>query len=238
MLSEARSRPHKPDSSPDDPGQRVVWTLVNEALQDRPEQWPVETSEVIFEGKVITLRQDVVRSPVDGTTFPRDVIDHPGAVAIVALDEQERVLVVSQYRHPVRHRLTELPAGLRDIHDEPPLLAAERELYEEGHVRASDWRVLTDVFSSPGMADEAVRVFLARNITHVPDDERYSGFHEEADMPVSWVPLADLVKAVLAGQVQNALLCIGVLAAWAASHDGGYDALRAPDVPWPAVDNR
>ncbi|WP_216853725.1 NUDIX domain-containing protein [Phytoactinopolyspora halotolerans] len=205
-----------------------------EEFRDRPESWPVETSDVVFEGKVIAVRKDVVRSPVDGTTFQRDVVVHPGAVAIVALDEDDQVLVVSQYRHPVGHRLIELPAGLRDMDGEPPLETAKRELYEEGHIRATDWRVLTDVLSTPGMCDEAVRVYLARGVTEVPDDERHNGEHEEADMPVAWTPLADLVQAVLGGSVQNALLCIGTLAAWAASHDGGYDALRPADAPWPA----
>lgn len=205
---------------------------VRESVRDRPERWPVDSSYRVFDGRVISLRQDGVRSPVDGAEFTRDVIEHPGAVAIVALDDQDRVLVVSQYRHPVGYRLTELPAGLRDVEGEPPAMTAQRELYEEGHVRAADWRVLTDVLSSPGMCDEAVRVFLARGITEVPDGERYNGMHEEADMPVSWVPLADLVRAVLAGECQNALLCVGVLAAWAARHDGGYDALRPADAPW------
>lgn len=209
----------------------------SDELRDRRERWPVETSETEFDGKVISVRRDLVRSPVDGTTFHRDVVVHPGAVAIVALDEQDRVLVVSQYRHPVGHRLIELPAGLRDVDGEPPLRAAQRELYEEGHVRAADWRVLTDVFSSPGMSDEAVRIYLARRITDVPDDERHDGVAEEADMPTFWLPLADIVQAALTGQVQNALMCVGVLAAWAASHDGGYDVLRPPDAAWPAVEN-
>ncbi|WP_207782523.1 NUDIX domain-containing protein [Phytoactinopolyspora limicola] len=209
---------------------------MSDAIADRREQWPVDTSKTMFEGKVVALRQDIVRSPVDGATFARDVVVHPGAVAIVALDKQDQVLVVSQYRHPVGHRLTELPAGLRDVEGEPPLLAAQRELYEEGHIRAADWRVLVDVFSSPGMTDEAVRVYLARGITHVPDDERHQGEHEEADMPTSWVPLAELVRAVLSGKVQNALLSVGVLAAWSAHHDGGYDALRGPDAAWSAVE--
>ncbi|AYY13605.1 NUDIX hydrolase [Actinobacteria bacterium YIM 96077] len=209
---------------------------MNDALQDRPERWPVDASQTVFGGAIISVRQDTVRSPVDGATFTRDVVVHPGAVAIVALDEQERVLVISQYRHPVGYRLYELPAGLRDVDGEPSLQAAQRELYEEGHVRARDWRVLTDIFSSPGTMDEAVRIYLARGITEVAYGERYNGIHEEADMPVSWQPLPRLVDAALAGRIQNAIVCVGALAAWAASHDGGYDALRRPDAPWQAVD--
>lgn len=202
---------------------------MTEDLSDQPEQWTVESSRSSFSGAVISIRSDTLRSPVDGSRFVRDVVEHPGAVAVVALDEANRVLLVRQYRHPVGYRLVELPAGLRDVKDEPLELTAARELYEEGHVRASDWRVLADVFSSPGMTDEAVRIFLARGITNVPDGERYEGVHEEADMRLSWSPLADVVAAVLGGSMHNALLCVGILAAWTAQNGTGFDALRRPD---------
>lgn len=194
---------------------------------DREEHWPVESSSAQFEGGIISVRSDVVRSPVDGSTFVRDVVEHPGAVAVVALDDDGNVLVVSQYRHPVGHRLIELPAGLRDIPGEPLHECAARELYEEGHVRAKDWRVLADVFASPGMTDEAIQVFVARDITPVPDAERHNGHHEEADMPVSWLPLDTLVAEILAGQIHNALTSVGVLGVWAAQQrPGGIDSLR------------
>lgn len=203
-------------------------------LRDEPLRWPVESSTTQFDGHVISVRSDEVRSPVDGSGFVRDVVVHPGAVAILALDDDERVLFVRQYRHPVGFRLLEIPAGLRDVDDEPPHQAAARELYEEGHVRARDWRVLVDLFVSPGMTDEAIRVFLARGLTAVDDSERFSGPAEEADMPVVWVPLADAVEAVLAGRMQNGTTSTGVLAAWAARHGAGFDALRPVESPWPA----
>jgi ADP-ribose pyrophosphatase len=182
---------------------------------------------------VVSVRSDVVRSPVDDSRFTRDVVTHPGAVAVVALDDDGRVLLVSQYRHPVGHRLVELPAGLRDVHGEDPRDTAERELYEEGHLRASDWRVLVDTFSSPGMTEEAIRIFLARGLTEVPHPERFQGEHEEADMQLTWAPVEAVVAAILDGSVHNAVLCTGVLAAWAVQHGHGFEALRGEHAPWP-----
>ncbi|MGH8825014.1 MAG: NUDIX domain-containing protein [Jiangellaceae bacterium] len=204
-------------------------------VADRPERWEVVSSETVLEtSRVISVRRDHVRSPADGAEFVRDVVIHPGAVGVVALDDDERVLLVSQYRHPVGHRLLEAPAGLLDVPGEPYHRAAVRELYEEGHVRAAEWRVLVDIFTSPGMTTESTRVFLARGLTAVPDGDRHVGVHEEADMPVSWAPLADLVDAVLAGRLHNPILVSGVLAAWTARTRGGYDALRPADAPWAA----
>lgn len=180
---------------------------------DQAELWPVESSTSHFTGHVISVRSDTVRSPADGSTFVRDVVEHPGAVAVVAMDDHSNVLVVAQYRHPVQHRLIELPAGLRDVPGEPPLECAKRELYEEGHVRAAEWQLLTSVFLSPGSMEEEISIYLARGITDVPDNERHTGVHEEADMPVSWVPLDELVAGVLQGKIHNATTCVGVLAA-------------------------
>jgi 8-oxo-dGDP phosphatase len=197
----------------------------------------VSASETVLDtARVISVRQDRLRSPADGAEFVRDVVIHPGAVGVVALDDDERVLLVSQYRHPVGHRLFEVPAGLLDVPGEPYHLAAARELYEEGHVRADEWRVLVDLFTSPGMTTESTRIFLARGLTAVADVDRHVGVHEEADMPVSWAPLADVVDAVLAGRLHNPILVSGVLAAWSARSRGGYDALRPADAPWAARD--
>lgn len=206
---------------------------MDESLADQPESWPVTASDTRFTGGVVSVRSDTVRSPVDDAVFVRDVVVHPGAVAIVAMDDDERVLVVRQYRHPVQLRPVELPAGLRDVDHEPPHRTAERELYEEGHVRARDWKVLVDLLPSPGMTDEAIRVYLATGVTDVHQDERYEGHHEEADLGVAWVPLTELVGAVLSGRVQNATLCAGVLAAWATLRGAGAHSLRPVDAAWP-----
>lgn len=191
--------------------------------------------QTVFESsRVIAVRRDLVSPPTGGESFVRDVVEHPGAVGVIALDDEQRVLVVHQYRHPVGHRLVEPPAGLLDVPGEAYPDAAARELYEEGHVRAEDWRVLVDYFTSPGMTTETLRVYLARGLAPVPEDERHDGEHEEADMPVAWVPLDELVRRVLAGDLHNPTLCVGVLATWTALHGDGFDALRPVDVPWPS----
>jgi 8-oxo-dGDP phosphatase len=203
-------------------------------LQDAPESWPVSASEIVHAtGRVVAVLRDRIEPP-GGEPFTRDVVVHPGAVGVVALDENERMLLVRQYRHPVRHRLLEPPAGILDIAGENYRIAAERELWEEAATKAADWRVLVDAFTSPGMTTEAVRIFLARELSAA--DEVYDRQHEEADMEVVWAPLADVVKAVLAGDLHNPILVMGSLAAWTALHGDGFSALRPADAPWPAKD--
>lgn len=204
-------------------------------LQDAAESWPVDESEIVHvTGRVIAVRRDKVEPPGGGEPFVRDVVEHPGAVGVVALDAAERMLLVRQYRHPVRHRLLEPPAGLLDIEGENYRIAAERELWEEAATKAADWRVLVDAFTSPGLTSEAVRIFLAQDLSEA--DEVYDRLHEEADMETVWAPLADVVKAVLAGDLHNPILVMGSLAAWTALHGDGFAALRPADAPWPAKD--
>ncbi|PJE94848.1 ADP-ribose pyrophosphatase [Streptomyces carminius] len=203
-------------------------------LRDTPVQWKVVSSETPFTGNKTSVRTDRVVMP-DGSAATRDYQVHPGSVAVLALDERDRVLVLNQYRHPVRHKLWEIPAGLLDVPGENPLAAARRELYEEAHVKAGDWRVLVDLYSSPGGTDEAIRIFLARGLSEA-DGERFAAEEEEADMEVARVPLADLVRGVLAGDLHNNCLASGVLALSAARAGGpaGLDALRPAEAPWPA----
>jgi 8-oxo-dGDP phosphatase len=163
------------------------------------------------------------------TTSQRDVVEHPGAVGVAALDDEGCVLLVNQYRHPVGRRLDELPAGLLDQPGEPALDAAQRELAEEAGLAAATWHVLVDALSSPGMTDEAIRVFLARDVQTVDRDVQE---HEEADLTTTWVPLDEAVRRVLAGQIENAMAAIGILAADRARRDG-FTGLRAADAPWP-----
>jgi ADP-ribose pyrophosphatase len=208
---------------------------VSASPRDVPERWAVTQRRVLLpQTHVIGVRDDTV-DPGDGQVpFRRQVVEHPGAVGIVCLDDAEQVLVVHQYRHPVGHRLLEVPAGLLDVPDEPYHVAAARELAEEGHVRAERWEVLVDYFTSPGMSTESLRVFLARGIQDIPVAERHVGHHEEADMPVAWVPLDELVAGVLAGDLHNPTLCVGVLATWVARAQGRLDDLRPADAPWPS----
>lgn len=201
-------------------------------LHDTPQEWQVTATSTPFTGKKTGVRTDEVVMP-DGATATRDYQVHPGSVAVLALDDAGRILIIKQYRHPVRHKLWEIPAGLLDIPGENPLHAAQRELYEEAHVRAGDWRVLIDMYSSPGGSDEAVRIFLARDIADAAG-ERFEVFDEEADMETARVPLEDLVRGVLAGDLHNSCLVTGVLALSAALAGDGPAALRPADAPWPA----
>ncbi|MGW7439367.1 NUDIX domain-containing protein [Streptomyces sp. NPDC054849] len=201
-------------------------------IVDTPESWEVVASRTPFEGAKTSVRSDQVRMP-DSAVVRRDYQVHPGSVCVLALDEQQRVLILKQFRHPVRHRLWELPAGLLDVVGENPLHAAQRELYEEAHVKAGDWRVLADFFSSPGGSDEAVRVFLARDLAEA-EGKRFESSDEEADMEIARVPLDDLVRGVLAGELGNPGLVTGVLAVSAALAGEGLDTLRPALAPWPA----
>jgi ADP-ribose pyrophosphatase len=164
------------------------------------------------------------------TTAWRDVVEHPGAVAVVALDDSGSVVLVRQYRHPIRRQLDELPAGVLDKAGEPAVETAKRELAEEAGLAADTWHVLVDLLTSPGMTDEASRIFLARGLSEVDRDVQE---HEEAEMTSCRVPLADLVAGVLAGRYENSLLVAGVFAADRARADG-FSGLRDVDAPWPA----
>ncbi len=201
-------------------------------IQDTADEWRITATGTPFTGNKTSVRTDTVVMP-DGTTVTRDYQVHPGSVAVLALDDEERVLVLNQYRHPVRQRLWEIPAGLLDVPGENPLHAAQRELYEEAHVKAEDWRVLTDVYTTPGGCDEAVRIFLARGISDVEGD-RFAVEHEELDMQLDRVPLALLARGILAGELHNNSLVVGVLSVLAALAGDGLDALRPADAPWPA----
>jgi ADP-ribose pyrophosphatase len=199
-------------------------------IRDEAGSWPVTDSAVLAVGKVVTLRRDSVQLP-DGNAVGREVVEHPGAVAVVAIDDQERLLMIRQYRHPAGATLWEIPAGLRDVAGEPLLATARRELLEEAGCEADDWRILTDYLSSPGISTERLRVFLARNLTMVPEAEReYVPEHEEAYLRVAWVPLSDAVQGVLAGDLHNGVAIVGILSAYVARGDG-FKTLRQADEP-------
>jgi len=174
--------------------------------------YEVLASEEVYRGRVITLRRDTVAMPGGGDSA-REVVAHPGAVAIVALDDEDRVTMVRQYRHPVRARLWELPAGLRDAEGEPPLETAKRELAEEALLAAERWSLLTTHYSTPGFCDEMVLVYLAEGLTDAPRPDGFVVEHEELDMTIERVPLADAVQQVFDGTIRNASTVIGLLAA-------------------------
>jgi ADP-ribose pyrophosphatase len=200
-------------------------------LRDEPVDRPVLASRITFPGRVWDVRTDDVELP-HGEVVTRDLVVHPGAVGIIALDEDDRVLVVQQYRHPVGMLLWEPPAGLLDVADEPPLLTAQRELVEEAGLEADTWHVLADWFNSPGGNTEAFRCFLARGIRQAPGG-RPDGHGEEYDLPMRWVPFEEALAAALEGRLMNPTLVAGVLAA-AAHRAAGWTQLRPGDAPWPA----
>jgi ADP-ribose pyrophosphatase len=169
-------------------------------------------SEPVYEGRVISLRRDTVAMPGGGDSV-REVVHHPGAVAVVALDDDENVVLLRQYRHPVARHLWELPAGLRDADGEPPLETAKRELAEEVQLSARRWSLLLSVNNSPGFSDELVHVFLAEGLESADRPDGFVVEHEEADMTVERVPLADAVQRVFDGDIRNSSAVAGILAA-------------------------
>lgn len=196
----------------------------------------VVSSERRFDGAVFDVRTDEVRMP-DGSIAKRDVIDHPGAVGIVALDADDKVVLVRQYRHPVGAELLELPAGLLDVDAESALVAAQRELAEETALAAEHWSVLIDVYTSPGMSNESIRIFLARGVSDATADDEFTPEGEEASMTVERRSLDEVAAMALAGDLTNGPAVAGVLAALAA-RNGGWSALRPTGARWPARPDR
>jgi 8-oxo-dGTP pyrophosphatase MutT (NUDIX family) len=179
-------------------------------LHDRPGDSVVTQSQVSFSGYVWNVvTDDVVLS--NGDVVQRDVVRHPGAVAVIALDEDGHVVLVEQYRHPMMSRMWEAPAGLRDVDGEPALVTAQRELAEEAGLQAEQWTPLLELALTPGGSDEIISVFLAEKLSacevvdFVPEGE-------EADIVVGRFPLQEVIEAVLAGRIRNATLACAVLA--------------------------
>ena len=183
-------------------------------------------TETVYDGRVITLVKDTVAMPGGGDSV-REVVRHPGAVAVVALTDAGEVVLLRQYRHPVGGYLLELPAGLRDAGDEPPLETAKRELAEEVRMAAERWSLLTTTFSTPGFCDELVLVYLAEGLSDVDRPEGFTVEHEELDMTVELVPLEQAVQRVFDGAIRNSAAVIGLLAA--AQHRAAGTTLRPVD---------
>jgi len=201
---------------------------MGEPLEDVAASRPVVTHDVIHAGKIFDLVGDVV--DLGASQVLREYVAHPGAVAVIALDDDDRVLLLSQYRHPVRSVLWEPPAGLLDVAGEDPAVAAARELAEEADLRAGSWWRLVELFTTPGGSDERIVVFLARDLSAVADADRYARADEEADMVPRWVPLDEAVAAVLDGRLHSPTTVAGVLAA-AAARAGGWSSLVPVSLP-------
>lgn len=189
----------------------------------------VEGSETVYSGAILALRIDQVRMP-GGSIARREVVEHDGAVAILAVDDADRIGLIRQYRHPVGVRMLELPAGLLDgPPEESPVAAAGRELFEETGFRADEWSLLIDIAASPGMTDEVIRVFVARGLTEV--GRPVGADDEEADLTVEWVDSVTAAQQVMAGEITNATSAAAILAYRHVMSTGS--PLRPADAPWP-----
>lgn len=197
---------------------------MSELLRDEIVAFDIVSREVAFDGAIY----DVVREVVDynGTELTREFVAHPGAVAVLVLDDDDRMLAIQQYRHPIRSRDWEIPAGLLDVAGEPLLDAAKRELAEEVDLEAADWAVLADIRTSPGGSDEFVRIYLARSLTSTAG--AFAREAEELDIVLRWVPLDDVVDSIAAGTINNSILTVAALAAHA-SRSRGWAGLRPVD---------
>ena len=178
-------------------------------LADVSDPAPVISSERVFEGKVWDIYSDTVLFA--GGEMTREYMKHSGAVAVLAIDDDDRVLLINQYRQPIQLRDWELPAGLLDVEGEPPLEAARRELAEETDLVAAEWTPLITVNSTPGGTNEVIHIFEARGLTTSPVSHHRT--EEESEIVVRWEPFDEVVAAALDGRLSNAPLIIAVLSA-------------------------
>lgn len=171
----------------------------------------VLSSQLLFDAPIIAVRKDELAMPNEQVAY-RDVVEHMGAVAVAAVNNAGEIAMVHQYRHAVKRRLWELPAGLLDLKDESELAGAQRELVEEAGLKAAQWSVLADIVTSPGFCEETARVYLAQDLIEVERPEAFGD--EEADMDFAWIKLDEAVAKVLAGEINNSIAVTGIFAAW------------------------
>ena len=202
-------------------------------VSDEPSPRRLLSSRTVYEGRIWDVVSDSFQLNDDGDPLVRDYIDHPGAVAVLPMNDAGEVLLIKQYRHPVGMDLWEIPAGLLDVEGEDFVAGAARELAEEADLVAGKWNALADFFNSPGSSSEAIRIYLARDLSDVPGHELHVRTDEEAEIELHWIPLEAAVLAVLEGRLHNPSAVVGVLAAAAARADN-FTSLRPGDAPWPA----
>jgi ADP-ribose pyrophosphatase len=202
-------------------------------VSDQPSPRRLLSSQTVYEGRIWDVVSDTFQLNDDGDALVRDYIVHPGAVAVLPMNDAGEVLLIKQYRHPVGMDLWEIPAGLLDVAGEDFVAGAARELAEEADLVAAEWNVLVDLFNSPGSSSEAIRIYLARGLSDVPGHELHVRTDEEAEIELHWIPLENALASVLEGRLHNPSAVVGILAAAAARADNFKD-LRPADAPWPA----
>ena len=200
----------------------------DDVLMDQPVDVEIVEEAVVFTGKVWNIRHETFRYNDD--VIGRDFVAHTGAVAVLVLDDEDRMLAIRQYRHAVRLREWEIPAGLLDIETENALEAAQRELAEEVDLEADHWSVLADYSTSPGGSNEIVRIYVARGLHSL--EHAFDRTGEEADIEKRWVSLDDAYEAALNRRITNSVILIAVLSAHA-SRARGWSTLLPGDSPWP-----
>jgi len=180
--------------------------------EDEPRSMPLLTTSLVYEGAI----WNVVRDTFDynGEVLSRDYIDHTGAVAIVALNDDDEVMMIRQYRHAIRTTNWEIPAGLLDIAGEDPLECGKRELLEEADLVAKNWEFLTTLNTTPGGSNEFIHIYIATGLEKIEHDYVRSG--EEADLEMRFVPLATAVEAAISGKIKNQIAVTALLAAYVA----------------------
>lgn len=172
----------------------------------------VVDSRVLHRGRYLTFRVDTVEL-ADGRRSTRDIAGHPGAVAIVAIDDQDRVALVRQWRHAAGEAMLEIPAGGLDVHDggpkEDPDLAARRELEEETGLRAASWRKLSGFYTAPGFTDEFMHLYLATDLAPAHPDGRL-GPDDDEQLILEWLPWQEAVAAVERGEIRDSKSIVGL----------------------------
>ncbi|MCH8559639.1 MULTISPECIES: NUDIX domain-containing protein [unclassified Nesterenkonia] len=199
-------------------------------IYDSPAEHPILGAKSLQSTPIYDLVEETFSFGKNGQTLTRAFLKHLSAVAVLAMDEQDRVLLIRQYRHPLRQNMWEIPAGLLDAEGEPMLDAAARELHEEADISADTWHTLADFHTSPGASNEGIRIYLARGITETPEHDQHEREGEEAEIEKAWIPLTEAVQAVLTGQIRNPSAVTGVLALHAIRTGAGE--LRDPRAPW------
>lgn len=183
------------------------------------DRWPVRRTVRPYSTSYLTLDVDTIEAP-DGTTHDRAIATPNDAIGVLAIDADDRVLLVQQYRHSVGRKLLEVPAGVMDVAGETPLETAQRELAEEADLTAQTWDVLTEAVVTPGYSTEGWTLFRATGLAAIADAERTVRHAEEADMQAWWVEFDEAIAAVRDGRISDVQTSLALLHEAARRSDG------------------